>query len=550
MKKILHLTLAGLAWLAVLATPLARAWTYQDGNALLIFRETGFDDVEFDIGSISQFLNRSNGYKAAVTGWNLTAVTNVFGSDLTGVSVILAATTSWTNSSANRISWLTSSASVTTVNDVTSSAWQANLWSTIDNIGALPESIAPSATSDYVLASTDQAAYDYIVTGGGVNGSSIAELGGKVPFSVEGIVPDTLGFWQIQPSTAVPKPAANYVGTFSIDASGNLTFQAGVPQQPTETVTWSAPSSIPYGTALSSIQLNASANVPGSFSYSPATGALLQAGTNALTVVFTPTNLVEYASVTNSVSLVVSPAALTITANNRTKTYGQAVSFAGTEFTAAGLTNGDSVVSVSLTSAGSVATATVAGSPYPIVPSAATGTGLGNYSITYTNGALTVAPAALTITANNRTKTYGQAVSFAGTEFTAAGLTNSDAVTNVTLTSAGSAATATVAGSPYPIVPSAAIGTGLGNYAIAYVNGVLTVTNAQLSIQSAIASSNLFIFTWSAVATETYQVQYRTDLSQGIWINLGSPVTATNSSASASNGITNSQAFYRIQVVP
>ena len=55
-------------------------------------------------------------------------------------------------------------------------------------------------------------------------------------------------------------------------------------------------------------------------------------------------------------------------------------------------------------------------------------------------------------------------MTFAGTEFTASGLVNGDTVTSVTLTSAGSAATATVAGSPYTIVPSAAVGTGLANY--------------------------------------------------------------------------------------
>ena len=48
------------------------------------------------------------------------------------------------------------------------------------------------------------------------------------------------------------------------------------------------------------------------------------------------------------------------------------------------------------------------------------------------------------------------------------GLVNGDTVDSVTLTSAGAAATAAVAGSPYDIVASAAVGTGLGNYDIAY----------------------------------------------------------------------------------
>ena len=55
-------------------------------------------------------------------------------------------------------------------------------------------------------------------------------------------------------------------------------------------------------------------------------------------------------------------------------------------------------------------------------------------------------------------------MTFAGTAFTtgAGELVNGDTVTSVTLTSAGSAATATVAGSPYAIVPSVGGGHGPG----------------------------------------------------------------------------------------
>ena len=60
-----------------------------------------------------------------------------------------------------------------------------------------------------------------------------------------------------------------------------------------------------------------------------------------------------------------------------------------------------------------------------------------NYTITYVNGTLTVNPAALTITANNASKTYGQTASFAGTAFTTSGLVNGDTIGSVTETSAG-----------------------------------------------------------------------------------------------------------------
>ena len=181
-------------------------------------------------------------------------------------------------------------------------------------------------------------------------------------------------------------------------------------------------------------------------------------------------------------NLTVNTAPLTVTATDRTKAYGQTVVFAGTEFTTSGLLNADSVTASRSRARGPPPTATVAGSPYPITPSAAIGTGLANYAISYTNGTLTVGPAALTITADDRTKTYGQTVVFAGTEFTTSGLQNADAVSSVTLVSAGAAATATVAGSPYPITPSNAVGTGLANYTISYVNGSLTVDLAPLTI--------------------------------------------------------------------
>ena len=156
------------------------------------------------------------------------------------------------------------------------------------------------------------------------------------------------------------------------------------------------------------------------------------------------------------------------------------VIFAGTEFTTAGLINGDAVTSVTLTSAGAAPTATVAGSPYAIVPSLALGSGLGNYTIGYVNGTLNVVPAALTITANNLTKVYGSLMTYTGTEFTSAGLANGNTITSVTLTSTGDPATATVG--TYPIVASAATGTGLDNYTINYVNGTLTVTPKTLAI--------------------------------------------------------------------
>src|SRR5262249_32932925 len=142
--------------------------------------------------------------------------------------------------------------------------------------------------------------------------------------------------------------------------------------------------------------------------------------------------------------------------------------------------------SVTLTSAGAAGTATVAGSPYAIVASNAVGSGLSNYNISYHNGHLTVNAIALDITANNLSKTYGDTFTFTGMEFSVGTnqLKNTASVASVTLTSPGAAGTATVAGSPYAIVASNAVGTGLSNYNISYHNATvgLTVNVRQLDI--------------------------------------------------------------------
>jgi hypothetical protein len=87
-------------------------------------------------------------------------------------------------------------------------------------------------------------------------------------------------------------------------------------------------------------------------------------------------------------SIIVTPASLTITANNISKCNGAIYTFLGTEFTTSGLVNGDTVTKVKLASAGAIASAP-AGS-YTITASNARGSGLMNYIITYNAGTLTV----------------------------------------------------------------------------------------------------------------------------------------------------------------
>ena len=82
----------------------------------------------------------------------------------------------------------------------------------------------------------------------------------------------------------------------------------------TPAITWVTPPAVPVGTALSTIQLDATASVPGSFAYTPAVGTVLTtAGTTTLSVTFTPTDPTDYDNATASVSITVDAAKPVIT---------------------------------------------------------------------------------------------------------------------------------------------------------------------------------------------------------------------------------------------
>lgn len=196
----------------------------------------------------------------------------------------------------------------------------------------------------------------------------------------------------------------------------------------------------------------------------------------------------------------ITPAPLTLQANNATKVYGTTFLPVGTAFTTpVGPVNGETVTGVVETSTGSAPTASVAGSTYPIVitPGSATGANgfvATNYTIAYVDGALTVTPVPLVLTANDATKVYGTTFTPEGTAFTQVGLVNGDTVTRVAETSSGTPPTASVAGSTYPIVitPGSASGSFTPtNYIISYVDGKLTVTPAPLTITANNASKTV-----------------------------------------------------------
>jgi autotransporter-associated beta strand protein len=194
----------------------------------------------------------------------------------------------------------------------------------------------------------------------------------------------------------------------------------------------------------------------------------------------------------SSTALSVTPAPLTVTASDQSKSYGQSLSFGSgsTSFTSSGLRNGETIGSVTLSVSGNGGAASATAGSYSITPSAATGGtfSANNYSVTYQNGTLTVSPAVLTVSASG-TLVYGATNPVYTVEY--ANFVNGE--TLATSDVSGSPVLTTEADTNSPVgeyVITNSLGTLTStNYSFNLVNGILTVTNA-LSANLVSASAN------------------------------------------------------------
>ncbi len=159
--------------------------------------------------------------------------------------------------------------------------------------------------------------------------------------------------------------------------------------QTTPTITWANPAGITYGTVLSATQLDATANVPGTFAYSPAAGTVLGAGTDTLSVTFTPTDTTDYKTASADTTIVVSQATPTITwASPAGIVYGAALS----------ATQLDATASVPGTFAYSPAAGTVLGAGTQSLAVTFTPTDTTDYTTATADTTIVVAQATPTIT--------------------------------------------------------------------------------------------------------------------------------------------------------
>jgi hypothetical protein len=152
-------------------------------------------------------------------------------------------------------------------------------------------------------------------------------------------------------------------------------------------VTWAAPAAITYPTPLSATQLDATASVPGTFTYTPAAGAVLGGGSHKLAVVFTPTDAVDYSAVNATVNITVHRLATAVTVQlSSPSTYGAENTQIGVTVDAVGASPAGKVTLKATPSAGvaiTLCTATVSAGVGSCRP-AANKLNAGSYTITGT----------------------------------------------------------------------------------------------------------------------------------------------------------------------
>ncbi len=113
--------------------------------------------------------------------------------------------------------------------------------------------------------------------------------------SISGAVSTTLTLINVTASQNNYQYEAIFTNGLGAVATNAVTLTVTTTSQMTPVVTWPNPADIMDGTPLGSAQLDASANVPGTFTYIPAAGTVLPVGQNqSLFVVFTPTDATDY----------------------------------------------------------------------------------------------------------------------------------------------------------------------------------------------------------------------------------------------------------------
>lgn len=337
------------------STLTGRGWTITDGGRLTVPTITWPSPATITYGTAlsSTQLNASTGVAGVFV------FSPVSGTVLDAGSRTLTATFTPTNGATHDVA----------TRSVVLTVGKAPLSVVADSASRLHGTVNPSFTGTL----TGVANADNITATYASSATAVTAAGVYLPTSAQAITP-TL----VDPDTRL----GNYTVT---STNGTLTITLVTP-----VITWGAPTAITYGTALSTTQLNASADVPGSFIYSPAAGTVLHAGAGqTLSVTFTPDDADHVGAIDASQTITVLPAPLTITAEDTTMMRGGSVP----TFTAVGSGFVSPDTMAVLDTPPTLSTTATGSSPTGIYPITVSGAVDADYTITFVDGTLTVVPA-------------------------------------------------------------------------------------------------------------------------------------------------------------
>ena len=162
-------------------------------------------------------------------------------------------------------------------------------------------------------------------------------------------------------------------------------------------------------------------------------------------------------------------------------------------------------------------------------------------------GTLVIDKATLTVTADNKFKICGESnppltASYSGF----AGGDNTNVLSSPAALS--TTATTTSGAGKYPITVG---GAAAANYTIQYVDGTLTVmaTPQLTGTKVNVNGTNQYVVSWQTFTNQTYQLEYKDNLSAATWTPLGNSVVGNDAIVSVTNNISVSpHRFFRVLV--
>lgn len=221
----------------------------------------------------------------------------------------------------------------------------------------------------------------------------------------------TGGTWAWTDSSIVPTPAVTeYEAKFTPSAGSDyrgVTVNVPLTVNKANPVVSAAPTAtaITYGQALSQSALSGgTVDIAGAFAWKDSASIVAVTNTGA-TAVFTPSDTALYNTVEVTVPVTVNKKAVTVTANNASKTYGDANPAFDFTVPAGALVGADTKADLA------VALTTTASATSPVNTYAITGTAsAANYAVTVNGGTLTVNKKAAVVAADNQTIQVGQPI--------------------------------------------------------------------------------------------------------------------------------------------